>query len=539
MRLLEIFGSATSKRRFMVFAVAVLLTYPHPIAAQSVGPSGCVANCGSGGGGGGYNPYAGAAAGALGAFMNGFMNQMLKQPSPKQRAYALNEQGNAASKRRDYVEAVRLYEAALRLSPHDSVIRENLKSVRDPAGWQVERRRKEAEAKRKMDTAKRNVSQILGDFSQQLDAAESSGPELAMMDFNDPKLSPEPTLEEEKSRVGARLGEIEDKILNVPAGQSTWDGGYGGTLDSPEAAGVSKPATQTDVAILGARVPKEEKPKNAHAAVSLAGMLAKKEDYDGALRYLKEAKLNNPDQPGLDETIAYVKEMKAAKFPADRSKSPSPKAEIILDALTVGDGNWQASIRYLEGMKHKAPDDPHVGQALNYTRGMYDYQILKQSRTIDPELDKEAPLFFSGKPSSPKPDRAMDEQLRTMKKEMETPPGADDWRNELIIEPALPSRPGVKPPKVDQALLDRFEGPEGRDLARHLMDQEVRRILKGIDEKYIRTTAGEGLDAIGREDFATAHRIFGSLHQEYPDDINLRDTANYVAGLYHAQQRTE
>ena len=97
---------------------SVLSAWPQSVAAQSVGPSGCVANCGggsSGGGssrgggnssGGGYDPYAGAAAGALGAFMKGFMDQMQRQSSPGQQAYDLNELGIAADNRRDYAEAV-------------------------------------------------------------------------------------------------------------------------------------------------------------------------------------------------------------------------------------------------------------------------------------------------------------------------------------------------------------------------------------------------------------------------------------------------
>lgn len=568
------FGIHHLPRSFLAVVTAVLLAYPHPIAAQSVGPSGCVANCGSGGGGsssssrsgggGGYNPYAGAAAGALGAFMQGFMNEMLRQPSSKQQAYALNEQGNTAYKRNNYSNAIRLYEAALRLSPYDSVIRNNLKNARrylekerEKAKWNREYEKEKMVIQRRHENVKDRMLGKLTNFSDSLKTEKGSGAGMEMMSFDDPILTPEqePSLQEEKVRVSKRLGEVEDKILKAPPGKSAWDGGYGGTLDSPEVAGVSKPVTgtppaqtgvpryekaapvtQTDVAMLGAKVSKEEKAKNAEAAVSLAGMLAKKEDYDGALRYLKEAKRNNPDQPGLGETIAYVKGMKAANSPelaARLKKSPSPKAEIILDALTVGDGNWQASISYLEGMKQKAPADPHVAQALNYTRGMYDYQVLKQSRTIDPKLDKEAPLFFSGTPGSPKPGRATDEQIR---KQSQT---IDPKLDQFIVEPSLPSRHVVKPAKVDQALLARFEGPKGRALARHLMDQEVRRILKGIDEKYVRTTAGEGLDAIGREDFATAHRIFGSLHQEYPDNINLRDTANYVAGLFDAQRKRD
>lgn len=106
-----------------------------------------------------------------------------------------------------------------------------------------------------------------------------------------------------------------------------------------------------------------------------------KEGYDKTLKLIEEIRSAQPETSGLDDAAAYVKGMKAAdsvRFGSGLPDSPSPKAEFVLDALTVGDGNWQASIRYLEGMKEVDPDNPYILEALDYTRGIYAYQKNKE-----------------------------------------------------------------------------------------------------------------------------------------------------------------
>ncbi|NIO09693.1 MAG: tetratricopeptide repeat protein, partial [Deltaproteobacteria bacterium] len=145
--------------------IAVLLGWPFPAMGQvpDVGPSGCVRNCpgsGSGGGGsrgrsgggGGYDPYADMAVSAFGAFMHGFMQGIQQANDPKRRATALNNKGVQFFKAGNYAEAIRYYEAALRLNPNSHVTRNNLKNARRKYKEQqkelAEKRRLEAQGGR-------------------------------------------------------------------------------------------------------------------------------------------------------------------------------------------------------------------------------------------------------------------------------------------------------------------------------------------------------------------------------------------------------
>ena len=66
----------------------------------------------------------------------------------------------------------------------------------------------------------------------------------------------------------------------------------------------------------------------------------------------------------------------------DRPKAGEPRAEarrkteLLLDALQIGAGDWQASLRYLRERALKYPNDRALGDALAYLEGMYRGQLM-------------------------------------------------------------------------------------------------------------------------------------------------------------------
>jgi tetratricopeptide (TPR) repeat protein len=68
-------------------------------------------------------------------------------------------------------------------------------------------------------------------------------------------------------------------------------------------------------------------------------------DYDGAINYYRAALKFTPDDESIQWCIGHILYLK------DKQKGikPNPKAEILLDSLQVGKGNWEASIGYLKG----------------------------------------------------------------------------------------------------------------------------------------------------------------------------------------------
>lgn len=431
-----------SSKRFLVVLTAVLLAWASPIAAQGVGPSGCVqasGTCGSGGGGsrggggGGYNPYAGMAAGALGAFMQGFMNEMQRANDPRRRATALNNKGVQYENAGDYIKAVQYYEAALRLNPNNRVARNNLKNVQRRYREQLE---KIAEKRRVAAADSRARGTILA-FSRDITASgpDTGTAELTMMDLGDTKQAPEPepSLQEEKARVGARLDEVKEKILNAPPGKSAWDGGYGGTLDSLEAAGVSRPVTD-----LGARAVQTGAPRYERAAPATQTGAPTAEGSGGTPAFIgaentappskeiqvpsdlrdqvaslpsKEIPTLKPEKgPAvLDKNTNYsavkagvMEWVATGKKPKLDTRIPEPvyppkslKAEVLLDSLQYGNGDWDKSRRYLEDLKKKNPKQTYIQAAIDDLNSARASAYWKKVEEVNKETKPSPP--FDGK----------------------------------------------------------------------------------------------------------------------------------------------
>lgn len=423
----------TSKDLFamkLAFAVAVLLAYPHPLAAQSVGPSGCVAYCSSGGGGsrsggGGGNPYGGAAAGVLGDFMNGFMREMQRQNDPRHRSTALNNQGVAAANQGDNLLAIRYYEAALRDNPSNHTARKNLSTALNNHGYDLEmkqdyigaesyyqqavakdpnsriardnlrRNRRYAREQRRLNSARRRVSANMASLENTLNTQDTSGGDLSFLDSEEPDPLPVRGLGKAKERIDARLDEVKEKILNAPPGKSAWDGGYGGTLDSPEAAGVGAQAVRTDVpryeeaapatasgpltadsgggldsAASDQNVPQSTQiqvPSDLRDQVaSLPGREIPTLKPEKGPAVLDKNTNYNAVKAGVMEWVATGQKPKLNKrIPEPVYPPKSRKAEVLLDSLEHGKGDWDKSRKYLEDLQKKNPKQAHIQAAID------------------------------------------------------------------------------------------------------------------------------------------------------------------------------
>ena len=110
-----------------------------------------------------------------------------------------------------------------------------------------------------------------------------------------------------------------------------------------------------------------------NAASRLGWHLVEKEDYPGAVRYFKEVLKSEEGDTAykwtMQECIKNVQQLKPTPIPGFPIY-PS-KADVILDALEYGNGNWEESLRYLEVAYRADPGNLHVRDARNYLQGLY------------------------------------------------------------------------------------------------------------------------------------------------------------------------
>lgn len=211
-------------------------------------------------------------------------------------------------------------------------------------------------------------------------------------------------------------------------------------------------------------------------------------------------------------TAALVKASQPAggELPSHIANSVSPKAEIILDALEIGKGDWWTSVRYLESMLEQWPGNEHIANAYNYVRG-----VSAEQRALN--------------------DVTNTDMLGLSYEEFE----------ELFGSPYLPAR-NDPDAELSHDLIELLFAtdptaitPLDNDILNNLVQDELDRGLLEYEEQVIREWASKGLDAVGDGDYTLAVEIFSQLTETFPDDPNLRDTASYVEGLRDADLQTQ
>ena len=113
-------------------------------------------------------------------------------------------------------------------------------------------------------------------------------------------------------------------------------------------------------------------------------------DYVDSIRYYREALKLSPNARGIQLALGHVLYLR------EKGQKGSPKAEILLDALQFGKGDWEASIGFLKDALEKKKDKDiaqAVRDALNYTEGLYAYQQFQEAR-VEAQLQKELNDIF-------------------------------------------------------------------------------------------------------------------------------------------------
>ncbi|MBT7291200.1 MAG: hypothetical protein HN838_01610 [Rhodospirillaceae bacterium] len=222
---------------------------------------------------------------------------------------AQNNLAVEASARGDYATALRLYQEAALNDPGDDVIRQNLASTREI----LERQQQEAAWQRQLDTAKQTIGGMLNNLADEWGASGSPGSSDASgdLDFADPGRA-----------------------------ETTSDG-----FDFIESGEQASPPAHNDSSVVD-------------------------------LTFI------DPDEPMVVDPRSVKGESAVDTLPPvqaeqlrDAVKSAAPtgdarKTEILLDALEVGNSDWNASLSYLAAARRKFPDDLAVRDAMATLMGI-------------------------------------------------------------------------------------------------------------------------------------------------------------------------
>ena len=245
-------------------------------------------------------------------------------------------------------------------------------------------------------------------------------------------------------------------------------------------------------------------------------------------------------------------------------RTANRRTHIVLDALEVGQGDWKASIRYLENRLAVSPKDTEVRDALNYVWGLYQGYIRARDTAdsyykygvrqwLDGDYDGAARAFQQAVRQNPDDVVAFSTFAQTL--------GLRDGSGEcrcrggcsLFIHP--PANVLFTP--EDEKRLHTLR----REVKRNPADLE-RRLTLYVLEGYAayadyvnasaeapqqafdaktRSLVSEGLAMIGRKDFANARRFFAKAYLYNSqvrriDDRGLFFVMNYADGLDTAQK---
>ena len=392
-----------------VYAAIILYLLAGPATAQMGKKSNICGSwnnyCRGGGGGGGGGSYGGGAGAMMGLFGN--MMQGIQRGMEQGRrnrnttARRLNSQGVREYKNGNYYSAWQKFKNALRYSPHDKVIKKNLRNALTKLNRQ--RRAAQARSKAQLTAAKNRINRMIGNLESDLTrGAPSSTLDSVGVDFTKPGGT---------SFFGTGGGG-DGQVAQAPTGD-------GSGLDFVQSSDRLFSKGTKNSAPVNLRPDASDQLASANPIGTDAAVKGQPVDQGGGLGFIapdqtvmQETKLDMPtdlrdqvaslpennknklsrditkDVPTLkpekgpavldkntnyDAVKAGVMEWVATgKKPKLNTKIPEPvyppkslKAAVLLDSLEHGKGDWKKSQRYLEDLKKKKPDQPHIQAAID------------------------------------------------------------------------------------------------------------------------------------------------------------------------------
>jgi len=279
----------------------------------------------------------------MSSFLAGMQQQQMQMQQDMTNATTANNEAVAYHNQGDYDAAIACYEQALRYSPYNATIRENLAKTRHAKNL-----RDGEEAMKNWDDEKaaRCFRDALA-FEEDAEIRKKLAVVEERLKFNEGLRQRDDRLKEAKGRVDRMVGDLANKMDTVR--DSVGNGSDG--LD-----------------FMG----KEEPPK-VSPALADASLVVMDPGYSEVI----DLSAFRPPERGLH--VSDVPEPRLYDVPEWDPASAKTKAEIILDALKPG-RTWDTSVADLDMyLRTKNPYNTKVREAVSYLEGMRDEAALMET----------------------------------------------------------------------------------------------------------------------------------------------------------------
>ena len=286
-------------------------------------------------------------------------NQVAKKNLRMAKASQANELGNEYYKKGDWNNAIKSYEQALKYAPDVEVIQENLRNTRAIVKRLAENDSLRREANRKNEEAKAKLDNMLDSLAEDLG---SSGTRVDSTPVSD---SP------------GFMGSSEPLFSKGTKSSAPVDLRF---------ANPSEPLTVHPEDMKGTSIDDQ-----VHKLTGDALMEMSLCNYSGAVSDLGAALRLKPNDRELQILLGE------ALYQRDKrnGKKGSPKADILLDAVEYGKGDWNSSIRYLEAALAREKNEEKA-QVLRDVRNH-----IEALNVMDEKQHSAKPKTTAGKLDSP------------------------------------------------------------------------------------------------------------------------------------------
>lgn len=348
--------------------------------------------------------------GSSGSGSSGSSPKILKKPDNKDFSKASNKLGIASYKKGDYQEAIEHFKDAIRLDPDNEKAKKHLKMAKAMKANQdgirawdegdavlaaahyraslsyyhfavVEANLRDAEAvieqeKRDQEAERTRLQQEEEMKQQRLDNSKKKIEKILeglKEEFTPSSMETKPT-------------ESSSSLEFIGSGESLFSKGSQSSapvdfsaLEKEKTLAVDSQVSTQKSDLKDAPGPKLKVWTNeVHELTAKALNSEMRGNYDEAIKYYREALKSSPNDRAIQICLGHTLHLK------DQGKKISnPKAEILLDALQEGKGDWEKSIIYLQKeIKNQNDNDKKQAarDALNYTKGLYAYEQFVKSQ---------------------------------------------------------------------------------------------------------------------------------------------------------------